>query len=107
MGKSYNDPAEPEDDPSSLNKVMQHLNFGAEILLHRNVNVLVGYNSLRQQEMKSETGGGGSGFTFGFSARIKTVEFVFSRASYSVRNAAYSFTLAANTKSWIKNRRKL
>ncbi|MEX1241274.1 MAG: type IX secretion system protein PorQ, partial [Cyclobacteriaceae bacterium] len=37
------------DNPSRLEKVFSHLNLGAEILLHRNVNALAGYNYLLHQ----------------------------------------------------------
>jgi hypothetical protein len=85
-----------------LDKVLRHFNFGIELLLHRNVNVLLGYNNLMHQELKLEQAGGGSGLSFGFSARIKSFEFVFSRSSYIVSKAAYNFTVSANLKSMLK-----
>lgn len=106
LGKKYNHPLEP-DTASPTNRIMRHLNLGVEILLHKNVNVLAGYNSLRQQQLKNEGGGGGSGFTVGFSAQVKNIELVISRASYSTGNAAYAFTIIANTKSGLMKRKEL
>jgi hypothetical protein len=97
----YNDSGANE-DPGTLDKVLRHFNFGVELLLHRNVNVLLGYNNLIHQELKLEQAGGGSGLSFGFSARIKAFEFVFSRSSYVVGKAAYNFTVSANLKSMLK-----
>lgn len=85
-----------EDRPSGVKKVLSHVNFGAEILLHRNVEVLAGYNYLLHQSLKTESGGSGAGICFGFSLLVKPVEFVFSRNSYTVGNAGYSFTLSTN-----------
>lgn len=81
---------------SGLRRIFNHLNFGAEILLHRNVEVLAGYNYLLHQSLKTESGGSGAGICFGFSLLVKPVEFVFSRNSYTVGNAGYSFTLSTN-----------
>lgn len=92
------------ESPSTLKKVVSHLNVGAEILLHRNVNVLVGYNYLLHRTLQTETGGAGAGFSYGFSLFVKPLEFVFSRSGYTVGNAGYSFTLSANTNQMLKKR---
>jgi len=83
--------------PSMLKKVLSHLNLGAEILLHKNVNVLVGYNYLLHQALLSGAGNSAAGLSYGFSLLVKPVEFVFSRSAYTVGNAGYSFTLSADT----------
>lgn len=84
------------DRPSSLQKVFSHVNMGAEILFHRNVNALVGYNYLLYHSLRSESAGLGGGVSFGFSLMVRPVEFVFSRNSYTVGNAGYSFSLLTN-----------
>jgi hypothetical protein len=82
--------------PTTLQRVFRHFNFGLEVLLHRNVNLLAGYNYGIRQELKLEDAGGSAGFSFGFSARIKRLEFVFSRNTYVAGTAGYSFTLSTN-----------
>lgn len=94
-------------DQSLVTEVFNHLNIGAELLIHKHINLLVGYNGLRQQELKDLSGRGMYGFTAGFSINIKQVECVVSRASYSVGNAAYAFTLNVNTKSMLMKRKEL
>lgn len=89
---------------SSLSKIFAHVNAGAEILLHKNVNVLVGYNYLLHETLKADTGGGGGGFSFGFSLLVKPVEVVFSRNSYTVGNAGYSFTLLSNMNQLLRKK---
>lgn len=95
FGDVYDDLNDSEDNTSGIKKVMQHLAFGAEILIHKNVNVLLGYNVLKQQELKTQNTNGG-GFTAGASIKIKTFDLAISRSSYSIGNAAWTFTLAAD-----------
>jgi hypothetical protein len=90
---TYYNTAAGDEEPGTLDKIFRRINFGAEILIHKNVNVLVGYNYLVHQELKLENAGGAAGLSFGFSARIKSIEFVFSRSAYVVGNAGYNFTL--------------
>ena len=57
---------------------------------------MVGYNYLVHQELKLENAGGIAGISFGFSATIRSFEFVFSRSAYVVGNAGYAFTISKN-----------
>jgi hypothetical protein len=100
---TYN-PDDNDEEPGTLNKVLRRFNFGIEILLHKNINALVGYNYARHQELKLANGGGGAGISFGFSAKIKSVEIVFSRGGYVAGNAGYSFTVASNIHKIIRRR---
>jgi hypothetical protein len=86
-------------DANGLDNVLRHFNFGAEILLHRNVNVLLGYNYGLHEELKLENAGGSAGLTYGFSAHIKTIDFVFSRSTYVAGSAAYTLSLAVDLRS--------
>ena len=91
-------------EPGTLDKMLRRVNFATEILVHRNVNLLVGYNYQVHHELKLADAGGAAGLSFGFSARIKSVEFVFSRSSYVVGNAGYAFTLSKNIDNLMKRR---
>lgn len=99
---TYDDPVVEEDNSSTVKDVLNHVNVGTEVLLHRNVNVLLGYNFLNHQTLKLEEGGGGAGITLGLVVRIKKFELVMSRAAYVAGNAAYSFTLSGNLNKMIK-----
>ncbi|HLT75586.1 MAG TPA: type IX secretion system protein PorQ [Ohtaekwangia sp.] len=83
-------------EPRVLDKVFRHFNFGAEVLVHRNVNVLVGYNYGLHQELKLDNAGGGAGVALGIATQISAVNFVFSRLTYVAGSPAYNFTLSAN-----------
>ncbi len=102
----YDDPTNADDNPSSMDKLLRHFNIGTEILLHRNVNVLLAYNFLRQQELKTENSGG-SGLSAGAAIKIKAFDIVFSRSSYSVGNGAYSFTVSSDIQNMILKKRTL
>lgn len=105
-GDDYDNPDYEIDDLNSFDKIMSHVNIGAEILLHRNVNVLLAYNFLRGQELNTENSGG-KGISFGAAVNIKAFELIVSRSSYSVGNGAYSFTLNANLQSMIFKKRTI
>ena len=93
------------EEPSTLKKIFSHINAGAEILLHRNVNVLVGYNYLLHQALRWETGNAVAGFCYGVSLMVRPVELIFSRSAYTIGNAGYSFTLSTNTNQFLKQRK--
>jgi len=102
----YNVPYEGNDTEEGINtldKVLSHLNFGAEVFIHKNVNLLFGYNFLKHKELKLETVGGGSGVSVGAVVKLKQLNFAFSRAGY-VTGGAYQLSLNMNTHK-ILNRR--
>ena len=105
-GDAYDNPDDEDDDPSSFDKIIGHINIGGEILIHRNVNILLAYNFLRQQELKTETSGG-SGFCIGAAIKIKAFDLVLSRSSYGVGQGSYAFTLAANVQNMFLKKRKI
>lgn len=88
---------------SAVKKFLRHINAGAEILLHRHVNALLGYNYLLRQALQWETNAV-AGVSYGVSIWVKPVEFVFSRSAYVVGNAGYSFTLSTNTNQLLKRK---
>lgn len=101
---AYYNPANGSEKVGAADKVLRHFTFGTEILIHRNVNLMVAYNHLVHQELKLENGGGGAGVSVGFSAKIKSTEFVFSRSGYVSGKAGYTFTIAVNTKKILKRK---
>lgn len=86
--------------PGTLDKLLRHFNFAAEILLHKNFNVLAGYNFLIHQDLKFDTGG--AGFTIGMAVRVKSFELILSRGSYVRGNAGYTFTLVSDLNRLLK-----
>lgn len=62
-------------------KIARHLNVGAELLVHRNVHLLVGYNHQKRAEGKLTTGGGGAGISFGASVQARGFQLTYARFS--------------------------
>jgi hypothetical protein len=87
--------------PGTLDKVLSHLTFGAELLLHKNVNILFGYNFLKHQELKLEGAGGGSGVSIGALIKLKQFDLAFSRSGYGT-GGAYQLSLGVNTQRILK-----
>ncbi len=98
----YNDPASSGQSASFAKRVASRFTIGTEVLLHRNVTVLLGYNYLARQELKLDNTGGGAGISMGFSAQIKAIEFIFSRSAYAIGNAGYTFTVSRNLNTLIR-----
>lgn len=98
----YNSPYEVDvaDPPGTLDKLLSHLTFGGELLVHKNVSVLLGYNFLRHKELKLEGAGGGAGFSIGALAKVNRFSFSFSRSGY-VAGGAYQVSLNIDTKKLI------
>lgn len=92
--EAYHDSLSGNPEPSAFDQVFRHLNLAAEILVHRNVDLLVGYNYGIHQELKLEDHGGMAGLSLGFSVHIKAFEFTFSRSTYATGVAGYAFSLS-------------
>jgi hypothetical protein len=101
---TYYDPASHTEKPGTAKKIFSHINLGTEILIHKKITVMVGYNYLVHQSLKLTGGGAGAGLSFGFSAAIKSIEFVFSRSAYVAGNSGYSFTLSTNVNRLLTRR---
>jgi hypothetical protein len=105
-GDPYDNPNDADDNVSSVKKLLSYVNLGSEILIHRNVNLLIAYNFLRQRELKT-LNSGGSGFSLGAVLKIRTFDFILSRSSYSVGNGAYAFTLSTNIDKMVFKKRTI
>jgi hypothetical protein len=93
-----------DEEPGTVKKILHHVNFGSEVLIHKNVNILFGYNYLIHETLKLPTGGGGAGIAFGFSAAIKSFEFTASRNGLVAGSGGYSFTVTSNINKILKRR---
>jgi hypothetical protein len=101
---TYNGLQQGDDEPGTFNKILRRFNFATEVLIHKNVNLMLSYNYRVHQELKLEEGGAGAGISLGLSAKIKAIEFVLSRSGYVAGNAGYAFTISINTNNLLKRR---
>ncbi|MEJ2004197.1 MAG: type IX secretion system protein PorQ [Cyclobacteriaceae bacterium] len=88
-------PGEGED--GAVEKAFSHLNIGAELLLHKHIDVRLGYNYGRRQDLRIENAGGGAGFSYGIRFKSRSFSFAYSRGGYHVAGGANNFTLILNT----------
>lgn len=88
--------------PGSFARVLSHVNFAFEILLHRHVSLMAGYNYFLHQALKLENGGAGAGISVGLAASIKSFDLAISRAGYVAGSAGYTFTLSKNIEKLFK-----
>lgn len=65
---------------STADKISRHFVIGTELLIHKNFNLLFGYNFLRRKELLVNGLGGAAGFSFGASLRIKKIDLCISHA---------------------------
>ena len=107
---TYEDPANPstEYDPitgetktqSDIEKFadnfMRHIVMGGELTIAKIVDVRLGYNYGRRQEMKVESKISTVGFSWGFGLRIKNFSFSYSRAAYHLAGSPNYFTVTTN-----------
>jgi hypothetical protein len=79
--------------PSIPEKIMRHLTFGIELLVHSNISLLTGYNHLRRQELRLPLGGGGSGLSGGVVLRTPRFRVAYSYARYHWAGGGHALTM--------------
>ncbi|MEM8938950.1 MAG: type IX secretion system protein PorQ [Bacteroidota bacterium] len=87
---------------STFDRVLKRIHLGAEILLNKHFQLLVGYNHKRKQELKLETRGEGAGFSYGLMVKVKQIQFRFSRATYHASGGSSFISLQSNLRDFKK-----
>ncbi len=107
---AYNDPAfATTTDPftgqtqtkkiSFANNLFRHFVFGTEIIFHKNFHLRLGYNHLRNQELKFKEITALAGFSGGLAFRVKGYEVAFTRAGFA-RKGLTCLAISKNLKEW-------
>jgi hypothetical protein len=91
-----------ENKVNVLDNLARHFVIGAELLLNKNFNILVGYNHLRNKELSQQNIGGFSGFSVGFLLNTKFLNFSYSYAGYNIAGNLNSFGLVCDLGKFIK-----
>lgn len=78
---------------STADKISRHFIISTEILIHKNFNLLLGYNFLRRKELLINGLGGASGFSFGANLRLKKLDFAISHSVLAAPKGQTTFTL--------------
>lgn len=80
--------------------LMRHMVIGAELLLGKNINLRMGYNYRRRQEMKLSDRPATAGMSYGFGVRVKRFRLDYGRAIYHAAGPANHFTLSTSLGDW-------
>lgn len=88
-------------------QVARHLILGGELLLHKNLNLRLGYNHLRRKELRVENAPGTAGFSMGLLLRLKGFQLDYARAFYHQAGASNFFTLGTDLGRFFKKKEPL
>ena len=91
-----------ENKVSTIDNLGRHFVAGAELLLNKNFNILLGYNHLRNRELSQQNAGGFSGFSVGFLFKTKFIDLSYSYAGYNSAGNLNSFGLVCDLGKIIK-----
>lgn len=83
-------------------KIFRRVNLGAELIIHKNVQFLLGYSHLRRQELKLAQSAYGSGFSYGLIIGIKQFEIQYAHETYHAAGGTDYFTIQTNLNSFKK-----
>ena len=83
--------------------LIRHVTVGAEATIGKVVNLRLGYNFQRRQELRvSSTNVGAAGLSFGLGINVYKFQIGYSHVVYSVAGAPNYFTIKTNLSDWIK-----
>jgi len=115
---SYEDPANPSGqyDPltgevteesgveSFADNLMRHIVLGGELTIAKIIDVRLGYNYGRRQEMKVQSKLSTVGFSWGVGIRISNFSFSYSRSAYHLAGSPNFFTITTNLEGFSKKK---
>lgn len=96
---------EPTEDNEFADMLFRHFIFAGEFYFGKNMQVRLGYNHLRRQELRQTTRGGLLGFSFGVGIKIKRFGVEYGRGNYHFASGNNHLTITTNLEDW-KGRNK-
>jgi hypothetical protein len=87
-----------------FDNLARHLTLGGEFELGKALRVGFGYNHQRRAELKLDSRGGFSGFSFGFGMHIKRFDIQYAIGRYTLAGAANQLTMNINLGEHTKTR---
>ena len=91
-----------ENKINPIDNIGRHFVIGAELLLSKNFNILLGYNHLRNRELSQQNMSGFSGFSVGFLFKTKFMDLSYSCAGYNTAGNLNSFGFVCDLGKIIK-----
>ena len=93
------DTSTPKEKKYFADKIFRHAVFGTQIFLGRNLNLSIGYNHIRRQELGFAQRKGMGGFSFGAAIKVKRFQLGYSHANYDIAGGTDNFSLLINLQS--------
>ncbi|MDI9356520.1 MAG: type IX secretion system protein PorQ [Chitinophagaceae bacterium] len=90
--------------PGVVRNVLQHISFGAEILIKKSVIIMLGYNYKANQELSNENSFAFLGISGGLSVKIKAMELSVAIANYHTSVINFHVGLQYKLPSLLKKR---
>lgn len=81
---------------SDFREVLSHMVVATEIIISKNISVLIGYNHLIRQELRLQQNAGGAGFSYGFQWKTNKFTFSYGRGAYHPAGATNVLSLDFN-----------
>jgi hypothetical protein len=81
-------------------KFMRHVTVGSEFILSKNVNIRVGYNYRKRQELKLEDKPGTAGFSYGFGVRVSKFHISYGRSIYHLAGPSNHISVTTAISAW-------
>lgn len=97
----------PNNKPKQADKILRHINIGAELIIRKIFNIRIGYNHLLRKELRLKNTAKGAGISFGFMIRIKTFELAYTNTTYHADGRKNFITITSNLGKIIKKKRKV
>jgi hypothetical protein len=91
-----------ENKVNQIDNLGRHLILGAELLLSKNFNILLGYNHLRNRELSQQNISGFSGISVGFLFKTKFINLSYSYSGYNTAGNLNSFGFVCDLGKIIK-----
>jgi len=88
------------EDASTMERIFRHVTFGMELILHRSISIMAGYDQLKRQELRYENASGGSGISAGFQFRAAKWQLAYSWAGYGPAGAMNTVGLVILPAKW-------
>jgi hypothetical protein len=85
-----------------MDKLGRHLVASTEIIITKNFHLRLGYNYMRQRELKLPDRKSWGGLTFGLGFKIYKFQISYARANYHIAGGSNHFTLTSRISDWKK-----
>ncbi|MGV3505145.1 MAG: type IX secretion system protein PorQ [Adhaeribacter sp.] len=92
--------------PSLADKLARHLVLGGELLLGKNLDLRLGYNHLRRQELGGREAPGASGLSLGLALRLRGFQLDYAHGFYHRGAGSHFFTLGASLEPLFKKNKQ-